>query len=45
MASMRALLNALTDSAVNFDVQIETITVIRCLIRMTVMELAQAEDK
>ncbi|OXH27229.1 hypothetical protein J008_04781 [Cryptococcus neoformans] len=45
MASMRALLNALTDSAVSFDVQIETITVIRCLIRMTVMELAQVEDK
>ncbi|KIR41645.1 hypothetical protein I307_05719 [Cryptococcus deuterogattii 99/473] len=44
IASMRALLNALTDSGVKFDVEIETITVIRCLIRMTVMELAHAED-
>lgn len=42
---MRALLNTLTDSGVKFDVQIETITVIRCLVRMTVMELAHAEDK
>ncbi|WVO21077.1 uncharacterized protein IAS62_002381 [Cryptococcus decagattii] len=45
IASMRALLNTLTDSGVKFDVQIETITVIRCLVRMTVMELAHAEDK
>lgn len=42
---MRALLNTLTYSAVKFDVQIETITVIRCLLRMTAMELAHAEDK
>ncbi|KIR81177.1 hypothetical protein I306_01720 [Cryptococcus gattii EJB2] len=45
IASMRALLNTLTYSAVKFDVQIETITVIRCLLRMTAMEWAHAEDK
>ncbi|WVQ72986.1 hypothetical protein IAR50_002549 [Cryptococcus sp. DSM 104548] len=45
IASMRALLNVLTTSNTSLEVQIETITVIRCLVRMSVMELAQAEDK
>ncbi|ODN81471.1 hypothetical protein L202_01898 [Cryptococcus amylolentus CBS 6039] len=45
LASMRALLSVLTDSEMSFEVQIETITVIRCLVRMSVLELAQAEDK
>ncbi|TYJ53702.1 hypothetical protein B9479_005669 [Cryptococcus floricola] len=45
LASMRALLSVLTDSEMSFEVQIETITVIRSLVRMSVLELAQAEDK
>ncbi|WVQ84872.1 hypothetical protein IAT38_007035 [Cryptococcus sp. DSM 104549] len=45
VAAMRALLGVLTKADISFDVQIETVTVIRCLVRLTVLEIPGAEDK
>ncbi|WVN84898.1 uncharacterized protein L203_100034 [Cryptococcus depauperatus CBS 7841] len=44
-ATMKALLNVLTGSKQVFEVQIEIVTVIRCLVKITVSDLSQTEDK